>query len=75
MEIIRQVEAGIKSTECDYICIENRRDAIKYALTTAKPDDIVLLAGKGHETYQILKDRTIPFDERDIVEELLREEV
>ena len=75
MDIIRQAEAGIKSTGCDYICIENRRDAIKYALTMAKPEDIVLLAGKGHETYQVLKDRTIPFDERDIVEELLREEI
>lgn len=75
MDIIKQVEAGIKSTGCDYICIENRRDAIKFALTMAKPDDIVLLAGKGHETYQVLKDRTIPFDERDVVEELLREEI
>jgi UDP-N-acetylmuramoyl-L-alanyl-D-glutamate--2,6-diaminopimelate ligase len=75
MDIINQVEAGIKSTSCDYICIENRRDAIKFALKTAKPGDIVLLAGKGHETYQVLKDRTIPFDERDIVEELLREEI
>lgn len=75
MEIIKQVEAGIKPTGCDYICIENRRDAIKFALTMAKPDDIVLLAGKGHETYQVLKDRTIPFDERDIVCELLREEI
>ena len=75
MDIINQVEAGIKSTDCDYICIENRRDAIQYALKMAGIDDIVLLAGKGHETYQVLKDRTIPFDERDIVEELLREEV
>lgn len=75
IEIIRQIEPGIKHTGCDYICIENRRDAIKYALKMAKPDDIVLLAGKGHETYQVLKDRTINFDERDIVEELLREEV
>jgi len=75
MDIIRQVEAGIKSTGCDFICIENRRDAIKYALSMAKPNDIVLLAGKGHETYQVLKDRTITFDERDVVEELLREEV
>lgn len=75
MEIIEQAEAGIKATSCDYICIENRRDAIKYALKIAKPDDIVLLAGKGHEPYQVLKDRTIPFDERDIVAELLREEI
>ncbi len=75
IDIIRQAEVGIKSTGCDYICIENRRDAIKFALSMAKPDDIVLLAGKGHETYQVLKDRTIPFDERETVEELLREEV
>lgn len=75
MEIIKQIESGIKSTDCDYICIENRRDAIKYAMTTAKPEDIVLIAGKGHETYQVLKDRTIPFDEREIVQALLREEI
>jgi UDP-N-acetylmuramoyl-L-alanyl-D-glutamate--2,6-diaminopimelate ligase len=75
MDIIKQIEAGIKSTGCDYICIENRRDAIKFALKMAKDDDILLLAGKGHETYQVLKDRTIPFDERDVVEELLREEI
>jgi UDP-N-acetylmuramoyl-L-alanyl-D-glutamate--2,6-diaminopimelate ligase len=73
--IIKQVEAGINRTDCDYICIENRRDAIKYALTIAKQQDIVLLAGKGHETYQILKDGTIPFDERGIVRELIREEL
>lgn len=73
--IIKQVEQGISSTKCDYICIENRRDAIKYALTIAKKDDIVLLAGKGHETYQVLKDGTIHFDEREIISELVREEV
>ncbi len=75
MDIIKQAETGIIFTDCDYICIENRRDAIKFALSAARPEDIVLLAGKGHETYQILKDRTIPFDEREIVEELLREEI
>lgn len=73
--IIKQVEEGINRTDCDYICIENRRDAIKYALTIAEQHDIVLLAGKGHETYQILKDGTIPFDEREIVRELIREEI
>lgn len=73
--IINQVEHGIRNTNCDYICIENRRDAIKYALTIAKPDDIVLLAGKGHETYQVLKEGTIHFDEREVIRELIREEV
>ncbi len=75
LSIIKQVEDGIKRTDCDYICIESRRDAIKYALTVAKQHDIVLLAGKGHETYQILKDGTIPFDEREIISELIREEI
>jgi len=75
MEIIKQIEAGIKLTDCDYICIENRRDAIKYALTVAREGDMVLLAGKGHETYQVLKEGTIHFDEREIVRELLREEI
>lgn len=75
LSIIKQVEEGIKKTDCDYICIESRRDAIKYALTVAKQHDIVLLAGKGHETYQILKDGTIPFDEREIIRELIREEI
>jgi UDP-N-acetylmuramoyl-L-alanyl-D-glutamate--2,6-diaminopimelate ligase len=73
--IIKQVEQGISSTNCDYICIENRREAIKYALTIAKKDDVVLLAGKGHETYQELKNGTIDFDEREVIRELIREEV
>jgi UDP-N-acetylmuramoyl-L-alanyl-D-glutamate--2,6-diaminopimelate ligase len=73
--IIKHIEQGISSTKCDYICIENRRDAIKYALKFAKPDDVVLLAGKGHETYQELKDGTIHFDEREVIRELIREEV
>ncbi len=51
--------------------IENRFDAIEFALDNAKPNDIILLAGKGHETYQILKDRTIVFDEREIVMKLV----
>jgi UDP-N-acetylmuramoyl-L-alanyl-D-glutamate--2,6-diaminopimelate ligase len=73
--IIKQIEQGISSTNCDYICIENRREAIKYALTIAKKDDVVLLAGKGHETYQELKNGTIDFDEREVIRELIREEV
>lgn len=73
--IIKQVESGIRKTACNYICIENRKDAIKFALTIAKQNDIVLLAGKGHETYQVLKEGTIHFDEREIVRELVREEI
>ena len=53
--------------------IESRRDAIKYALDNALPDDCKVLAGKGHETYQILNTGTIHLDEREIVKEALDE--
>ncbi len=70
-EIINNIIEGIKETNCEYKVIENRFDAIEYALDHGKKDDIILLAGKGHETYQVLKDRTIVFDEREIVQKLL----
>lgn len=72
-EIIAQIEEGMKKTSCDYICIENRKDAIKHAMMMAKASDIILLAGKGHETYQVLKDKVIDFDERVVVKELIEE--
>ncbi len=71
MDIICDIKAGIDETDCKYKVIENRFEAIEYALDNAKTDDIILLAGKGHETYQILKDRTIVFDEREIVGKLI----
>lgn len=71
--IIDQIEEGIKKTEGKYIKIVDRREAIKYALANAKTDDIIVLAGKGHETYQDFGDRTIHFDEREVVSELLAE--
>ncbi len=69
--IIDAIEAGMKKTGCEYICIENRRDAIRYALENAQPDDIIVLAGKGHETYQEIKGVKYPFDEKVVVAELL----
>ncbi|WP_434577364.1 UDP-N-acetylmuramoyl-L-alanyl-D-glutamate--2,6-diaminopimelate ligase [Thermoanaerobacterium thermosaccharolyticum] len=71
MQIISEIEMGIKNTKCPYKIIENRKEAIKYALSIAKDNDIVILAGKGHETYQVLKDRVIDFDEREMVKEIL----
>ncbi len=69
--IIEDILEGMKDTDCEYKVIENRFEAIEYALDNAKKDDIILLAGKGHEPYQILKDRTIVFDEREIVTKLI----
>ena len=69
--IINDVVEGVKNGKCDYTVVVNRFEAIETALDMAKKDDVVLLAGKGHETYQILADRTIDFDEREIVRKLL----
>jgi len=55
-----------------YLVLIDRREAIEEALTTAEPGDTVIIAGKGHETYQIFKDRTIDFDDREIVQAWVR---
>lgn len=71
LKIISMVEEGVKESGGDYVVIESRRDAIKYALDNAKKDDCIVLAGKGHETYQILNSGTIHFDEREVVKDIL----
>jgi UDP-N-acetylmuramoyl-L-alanyl-D-glutamate--2,6-diaminopimelate ligase len=71
--ILRQIEEGIKATGGKYTCIRDRREAIRHAIRGAGPGDVLVLAGKGHETYQIFHDRTICFDEREVVRELLKE--
>ena len=73
MAILDAIEEGIKPTGCEYVVIENRREAIRYALTHAEPGDVVVLAGKGHETYQEIKGVRHPFDEKVVVRELLEE--
>lgn len=73
MAILAQIESGIHHTNCEYVVIENRREAIKYALQHAEKDDVIVLAGKGHETYQEIKGVKHPFDEKVIVAELLNE--
>jgi len=72
-DIIKQIEEGIRKTNGKYICISDRKQAIRHALSIAQKGDTIVLAGKGHETYQTFKDKTIHFDEREIVRELLQE--
>lgn len=74
-EIIKDILVGMESTKTPYKVLANRADAIKYALKMAVAGDIIVLAGKGHETYQVLKDGTIHFDEREVIAEALAEEV
>ena len=73
MSIIGSVLEGVNKTAVDHVVIENRREAIRYALTHAKKDDVVVLAGKGHETYQEINGVKYPFDEKVVVAELLEE--
>ncbi len=67
-EIISQIKVGMKrETPC--VVIEDRADAIRYAIENARSGDVVLLAGKGHETYEISRDGRRHFDEREIVQQ------
>jgi UDP-N-acetylmuramyl tripeptide synthase len=72
-KILDDIEAGIRAggQPVSFDRIPDRRAAIARALELAHRGDIVVIAGKGHETYQILKDKTIHFDDREVVRELL----
>ena len=70
--IIQDILAGMQGCKAKCIVITDRTEAIRRALSLAKPDDVVLLAGKGHETYQILKTGKIHYDEREIVADILK---
>ena len=73
MVILAAIEKGIKPTGGSYEVIENRREAIRHALEIAGEGDVIVLAGKGHETYQEIMGVKRPFDEKVIVSELLHE--
>lgn len=64
--IINDILRGI-TPGANYIAIENRSDAIRYAILTAKKGDTIILAGKGHELYQVLGDKKLYYDERKVV--------
>lgn len=70
-KIIGDILAGMKDTKTPYRVIENRREAIAWALANARPDDILLLAGKGHETYQEINAVKNHFDEREVIRQCL----
>ncbi len=70
--IIKDILEGTKGSSVPVKVIENRIEAIKYAISIAVKGDIIVLAGKGHETYQILKDKTIHLDEREVIAEALK---
>jgi UDP-N-acetylmuramoyl-L-alanyl-D-glutamate--2,6-diaminopimelate ligase len=73
MSIIEEILQGIGKTKTPHITIENRKQAIKYAIENAQKDDIILLAGKGHEDYQIIGTEKLHLDEREVIEEVLKQ--
>ncbi|GKX29079.1 UDP-N-acetylmuramoyl-L-alanyl-D-glutamate--2,6-diaminopimelate ligase [Vallitalea longa] len=67
VSIINEVEIGMKKTECEYVKIPDRLEGIQKALSMAQKGDLILIAGKGHEDYQILHDKVIHFDDAEVV--------
>ncbi len=72
-EIIKDILIGTVGSKAEVITVTDRTEAIRYALSIAQKDDTILLAGKGHETYQVIGKERIHYDEREIVKEILGE--
>jgi UDP-N-acetylmuramoyl-L-alanyl-D-glutamate--2,6-diaminopimelate ligase len=72
LAIMNDALVGIRRTDVAHIVEPDRAAAIARVLKEAREGDMVILAGKGHETYQVLKDKTIPFDDRVVAREVLR---
>jgi UDP-N-acetylmuramoyl-L-alanyl-D-glutamate--2,6-diaminopimelate ligase len=70
--IMNDALVGLRRHDTPHLIEPDRATAIQRAIEQAQPGDIVILAGKGHETYQVLKDGTIPFDDRQVARQLLR---
>jgi UDP-N-acetylmuramoyl-L-alanyl-D-glutamate--2,6-diaminopimelate ligase len=65
LAIMNDALVGLRRFETPHLAEPDRAKGIRLAIEQAEPGDVVLIAGKGHETYQIQKDRTIPFDDRE----------
>jgi UDP-N-acetylmuramoyl-L-alanyl-D-glutamate--2,6-diaminopimelate ligase len=72
LDIINDAMVGVRRTDVRHVVEPDREKAIHKAISEAAPGDIVLVAGKGHETYQTLKDSTIPFDDREVARRILQ---
>ncbi len=71
--ITADIESGIYDTGCNYEIIENRYDAIKKAVSIYNKGDIIIIAGKGHETYQIIGEEKYHFDDREAVKNIIED--
>lgn len=71
LAIIMDAMVGLRRYDTPHVIEVDRAKAIRQAIAEARPGDIVLIAGKGHETYQVLKDQTIHFDDREMARDAL----
>ncbi len=74
LDIMADIETGMKKTDGNYIMIPDRKEAIAYAIHHGQPGDVIVLAGKGHEDYQEIKGVKYPMDERVLIAEILEED-
>ncbi|MBC7784149.1 MAG: UDP-N-acetylmuramoyl-L-alanyl-D-glutamate--2,6-diaminopimelate ligase, partial [Burkholderiales bacterium] len=72
LAIINDALVGLRRFDTPHIIELDREKAIRMAIEQAGPGDVVLIAGKGHEPYQTLRERTIDFDDREVAREVLR---
>jgi UDP-N-acetylmuramoyl-L-alanyl-D-glutamate--2,6-diaminopimelate ligase len=72
LAIMNDAMVGLRRYDTPHAAEPDRERAIRLAIEKAEPGDVVILAGKGHETYQILKDGPIPFDDREVARRVLR---
>ncbi len=73
MEIIQDILEGVRRADGAYVTIPDRKDAIAYCIDHAKPGDVIVLAGKGHEDYQEIRGEKHHMDERELIDEILKE--
>jgi UDP-N-acetylmuramoyl-L-alanyl-D-glutamate--2,6-diaminopimelate ligase len=73
LDIINDALVGLRRLDTPHAVEPDRATAIRLAISEARAGDLILIAGKGHETYQVLKDRTIDFDDREAARRILEE--
>lgn len=74
MDIIGDILVGVHKADGKYHTVPDRKDAIRYAILNAKDEDVIILAGKGHEDYQEIKGVKYPMDERVLIKEIMEED-
>lgn len=72
LAIMNDALVGLRRFDTPYVAEPDREKAIRRAIHEAQPGDVVILAGKGHETYQVLRDGPVPFDDREVAKRVLR---